>query len=196
MQAAEDLRRVILDASLDLVAAEGLAALSMREVARRAGVSHQAPYHHFKDRGAILSALAAEGYERSQAAMRKAAAKAATAPERFEAAGRSYIVWALENPALFKIMHQSELAPIEQHPQALAIAQQTFELVVGLAADAAAERGSDVDASALAVTAWATVHGAAMLLLENRLQQKFPHARNKPKAAIDSVLKTFSRLIG
>ncbi len=194
MQTADDLRRVVLDASLELVAAEGLGALSMREVARRAGVSHQAPYHHFKDREAILAALAEEGLARVRDAMIRAVAKADAPVRRLEAAGRAYIVWAMENPALFKIMHQSELAPIEHYPGALQIAQQIFDHVVRLVEEAAADRGVEADINALAVTAWTVVHGAAMLLLENRLQRKFPGARNKPKAAIDAVLSTFSQL--
>jgi len=61
---APDLRRRILDASAALLESDGLAALSLREVARRAGVSHQAPYHHFKDRESILAELVTEGFER------------------------------------------------------------------------------------------------------------------------------------
>jgi AcrR family transcriptional regulator len=57
-----DLRRALLDASLALVAEGGIGALSLREVARKAGVSHNAPYHHFKDRGSLLAALAEEGF--------------------------------------------------------------------------------------------------------------------------------------
>jgi AcrR family transcriptional regulator len=57
-----DLRRALLAASLDLVDEGGIGALSLREVARKAGVSHNAPYHHFRDRGSLLAALAEEGF--------------------------------------------------------------------------------------------------------------------------------------
>jgi AcrR family transcriptional regulator len=68
-----DLRERILDATVTLIEADGLAALSMREVARRAGVSHQAPYHHFTDRQAILAAIAEEGFKRLNAGLASAA---------------------------------------------------------------------------------------------------------------------------
>lgn len=190
---AEDLRRTVLDASLALIAEEGLAALSLREVARRAGVSHQAPYHHFKDRAAILAALAEEGYEKLQAAMRKAAAKGTSPLEKLEGTGRAYIQFALASPALFKIMHQSELVQIEEHGQTLTIAQETFDMLVGFIEEAAKQANKALNHTDLAITAWCLVHGAAMLLLENRLQRKFP-GRAKESAAIETVLRTFSRL--
>jgi AcrR family transcriptional regulator len=190
---AEDLRRTVLDASLALVAEAGVGALSMREVARRAGVSHQAPYHHFKDRAAILAALAEEGYVQLQAAMRQAAAKGKTPLDRLEGTGRAYIRFALAHPALFKIMHQSELVQIEQHSQALTIAQSTFDMLVGIVEEAALAKNRALDRTELAVTAWCLVHGTAMLLLENRLQRKFPKSRDKAAAATEMVLATFSR---
>jgi len=190
---AEDLRRTVLDASLALVAEEGLGALSLREVARRAGVSHQAPYHHFKDRAAILAALAEEGYVRLQASMRKAAAKGNSPLEKLEGTGRAYIQFALANPALFKIMHQSELVQIEEHDQTLSIAQETFDMLVGFIEEAARQANKALNPAEVAITAWCVVHGTAMLLLENRLQRKFP-ARAKESAATETVLRTFSRL--
>lgn len=191
----EDVRRTVLDASLALVAEEGLAALSMREVARRAGVSHQAPYHYFKDREAILAALAEEGYAKLSSRLKKAAKSAKTPTARLEATGRTYINFALSHPALFKIMHQSELVQLERHSEATTIAQGVFDMLVGIVEAAAGPKKSALDRNELAVAAWCLVHGASMLLLENRLQRKFPNARNKTAAATDSILQTFSAMI-
>src|SRR5438128_419394 len=97
-----ELREQILDASVRLIEAEGLAALSMREVARRAGVSHQAPYHHFADKEAILAAIAEEGFRRLNAAMEEASrSKPADAASRLIAGGRAYVRFAATNPAHF-----------------------------------------------------------------------------------------------
>src|SRR5262245_16937436 len=112
---SDDLRRTVLDASLDLIAEQGLAALSMREVARRAGVSHQAPYHHFQDREGILAAIALEGFTRLHEAMRRAAAQHTDPVERLNAIGGAYLTFASHNPGHFKIMFRSELVGVDRH---------------------------------------------------------------------------------
>src|SRR5262245_24205460 len=105
----ENLRRTLLDASLELIAAEGLEGFSMREVARRAGVSHQAPYHHFADREAIMAAIVAEGFQRLRDDSLGALTGLTDVRARFTAIGRAYLNFALNNPAHFKLMFRSEL---------------------------------------------------------------------------------------
>ncbi|MCA9555264.1 MAG: TetR/AcrR family transcriptional regulator, partial [Myxococcales bacterium] len=88
------LRDRILAASVELVQEAGIGALSMREVARRAGVSHQAPYHHFSDKEAILAALAEAGFRRLADALE--AATGADAVEALTASGQAYLQFAIE----------------------------------------------------------------------------------------------------
>jgi AcrR family transcriptional regulator len=109
MAAKRDLRRRVLDAALELVSTGGIDELSIREVARRAGVTHQAPYHHFRDRAAILAAIAEEGFTRLRDYM-IAAIEAAPlrADARFEACGLGYFQFASKHPAHFRIMFRSE----------------------------------------------------------------------------------------
>ena len=96
-----DLRRAILNAALDVISADGPSALSLRDLARRAGVSHAAPAHHFKDRTGLLTAIAAEGYELLAATLAEAA--------DLKDAGVRYVRFAREHPAHFQVMFTPEL---------------------------------------------------------------------------------------
>src|SRR4051795_11936561 len=93
-----DLRRKVLQASLALIEESGLDRLSMREVARKSGASHQAPYYYFGDREAILAAIAGEGFSKLGQSFRRAVAQAGSEPAKaLEAIGRAYVGFALRN---------------------------------------------------------------------------------------------------
>src|SRR6202044_4146949 len=89
-----NLKQSLLDAAVGLIGEVGPQAFTLREVARRAGVSHNAPYRHFRDKDDLLAAVAAEGFDRLTEEMRKAMAKGRTAAERLNLAGRGYIQFA------------------------------------------------------------------------------------------------------
>src|SRR5262245_50683938 len=115
MRKPTDLRQKVLDASLALIDESGLDRLSMREVARKAGVSHQAPYHYFADRGAILAALAGEGFSRLGQLLARAVARSDLEPaEAVEAMGRGYVDFALRNPAYFQAMFRADAVPLDR----------------------------------------------------------------------------------
>src|SRR5690349_24467205 len=98
-----DLPEALLKATAQLVQEQGVGALSLREVARRAGVSHGAPAHHFGDKAGLLTALATQGFELFTAALRKARDEAGTEPlRRFAATGYAYVLFASEHRAHFE----------------------------------------------------------------------------------------------
>ena len=100
-----DLRNALLEAGEQLLVERGAAALSLREVAKLAGVSHAAPYRHFRDKAALLQALAASGFERLQVDIKAAAARIAHDPElKLVEAGVAYVRLAVRNPALMQLM--------------------------------------------------------------------------------------------
>src|SRR5205814_2543102 len=108
MRNATDLRQKVLRASLALIEEGGLDGLSMREVARKSGVSHQAPYHYFGDREAILAAIAGEGFSKLGESFLRAVARAGPEPAKaLEAIGRAYLAFALRHPRSEE--HTSEL---------------------------------------------------------------------------------------
>src|SRR5271167_202611 len=99
-----DLRAALVQAARTILETQGLATLSLRGAARAAGVSPAAPYHHFPDKQALLDAVAAQGFDALTAAMTTRMAKETNPDARLEASGVGYVVFAVENPALFGLM--------------------------------------------------------------------------------------------
>lgn len=159
------LREAILAASLQSIREHGIAGLSLREAARRAGVSAAAPYFHFKNRQELLDAIGAEGFlqmgEAMQQALAAAGASAADAHERLMVLGQAYIRYALREPERFTVMFQA---------CGLASPGVTWQLLVDSMAAVAALRGEPERAPALTLLAWSAVHGAATLLLHGGIR--------------------------
>lgn len=158
-----DLRKALLASAEDILEKEGVEALKLREVARRAGVSHNAPYRHFPDREALLAALAAEGFAMLGRAQREAAAEGG-----LRGMGEAYVRFALDQPQRFRLMFGG-VVQISRHPELRGIATKTFEGLSGALAARVpgAQGGQGVrDAS---IAAWAMVHGLAQMLLEDRV---------------------------
>lgn len=158
-----DLRRALLGAATDLLEEGGPAGLSLREVARRAGVSHGAPYRHFPDREALLDAVAAEGFRDLTRQMQDI--RRPTPAERLAALGQAYVAAALERPGRFALMFSLTPDP-QRHP---ATAEAAPPLMAVLREAVAEVTGSPDDAAASAA-AWALVHGLAHLLLQGHLR--------------------------
>ncbi|MEU6354698.1 TetR/AcrR family transcriptional regulator [Streptomyces sp. NPDC047072] len=154
-----DLRRAILGAALDVIAAEGPAALSLRDLARRAGVSHAAPAHHFKDRAGLLTAVAAEGFGLLAATIRDAA--------DLKDAGVRYVRFARERPAHFQVMFAPQLLRADDLELTTARALATDALRTAVSGVRAEDFG--IDARLAGVAAWSLAHGFATLLLGHNL---------------------------
>jgi len=192
---AEDLRRRVLDASLDLIAREGLEAFSMREVARRAGVSHQAPYHHFPDREAIMAAIVAEGFAYLRTETSAAREGAGDAFDKLTRIGEAYVGFALAHPAHFKLMFRSEWVNADKHEEAGECAAGAFAVLEAAIADVAKAQARAPDRTIL-MMAWSMAHGLATLLLEGKLDKAFevddPEAR---AAAVRGVFAQFEAMM-
>ncbi|MEU0073168.1 TetR/AcrR family transcriptional regulator [Streptomyces sp. NPDC006332] len=154
-----DLRRAILTAALDVIAADGPSALSLRDLARRAGVSHAAPAHHFKDRTGLLTAIAAEGFGLLAATLADAA--------DLKDAGVRYVRFAREHPAHFPVMFAPELLRAEDLELAAARALAADALRHAVSAVQPEDYG--IDTRLAGVAAWSLAHGFATLLLGHNL---------------------------
>jgi AcrR family transcriptional regulator len=188
-----DLRRALLQAAEELLErGGGHAALSLREVARAAGVSHAAPYRHFADREALLAALAADGFARLADAL---TAAAAAAPEggRTRAAGRAYLRFARAHRALYLLMFGPEIRK-SAHPALAEAAGAAMAALrgAGEADRGAADRGGSGEAARARhamVGAWALVHGLAHLIADGQLAEDL--AADDYMALSEDVLATY-----
>lgn len=161
-----DLRSALVDAGLAVLAEAGEpAALSLREAARRVGVSAMAPYRHFADKEALLAAIAAVGFERLAAAQ-KASGDAPSPAAALKAQGVAYVAFALENPALFRLMFGAG-APSKANLELGAAARASFGHLIA----AVANVPSRADQTDRVLGYWSLVHGLAMLALDGHLDR-------------------------
>jgi AcrR family transcriptional regulator len=157
------LRDALIAAAQDILEADGLAALSLRAVARRAGVSPAAPYHHFPDKQALLDAVAERGFDALTAAMTTRMDKVSGAAARLDASGIGYVAFAVENPALCGLMFSA----VGQNPSAGTALDGARQRAYAVLQDAAAACSPDGKANAAeCLRLWALVHGIAKLVLE------------------------------
>jgi AcrR family transcriptional regulator len=160
-----DLHRALLTAAHDELVDVGREALSLRSVARRAGVSHTSAYHYFVDKQALLRALAGEGYARLDEAMRDEMERSDPAPrQRLIAAGLGYFAMAAGSPAVYDLMFNTPLDWCDPTPGA------AFQRLLGaVEATRAAIAGCAGDALTDAMMMWEAVHGCAMLSISGQL---------------------------
>jgi AcrR family transcriptional regulator len=164
-----NLKQALLEASLDIIRKAGPGAFTLREVARRAGVSHNAPYRHFRNKEELLAALAAEGFDRLTAAMTQAAESASGALERFRSSGRGYVEFALRHPQHFAVMFEVPWQ-YELYPATQAAGARAFGTLVRYVEECQAEQVLPAgDAQPFALLAWSMVHGVAKLAISGRL---------------------------
>ena len=166
-----DLRSELLRTSRELLDEAGPSALSMREVARRAGCTHQAPYHYFANREAILAALVCEGFD--ELADRLAVAHdglgSADLHAVLVASGNAYVEFALRRPGVFRVMFRPDVCDPERFPEVVQAGQRARRELARLA-KAVMGDGAQVEAEVLI---WSGVHGLASLLLDGPLAGEF-----------------------
>ncbi len=188
------LREALLQAAERVLEREGLAGLTLRAVAREAGVSHAAPTHHFGDLTGLVSELAAIGFRQFSAAM--AAARGADVPpaERGIASARAYVAYARAHPGMYGLMFRTERLDYSR-PSLHEAAEASFG---GLASAIAASRQEQIEKQALTLEqaaaiarAWSLVHGFTMLMLDGRLEDilgRLP-AGTSVESLLDAMLK-------
>src|SRR5579864_3615678 len=189
------LRDALLEAAERVLERDGLAGLTLRAVAREAGVSHAAPAHHFGDLTGLVSELAAIGFRRFNAAMAAADSDGNTLAERAMARAKAYVGYAQAHPGMYGLMFRTERLDMTR-PVLHEAARASF---AGLAGAIDAQRQEQISAEALTLEqaaaiarAWSLVHGFTMLLLDGRLADIL---RRLPEGAdvatlLDGMLRT------
>ncbi len=186
-----DLRAALLDAVAGILRDEGIGGVSLREAARRAHVSHGAPAHHFQNKAGLLTAFAAQGYERLGGAVEETilANRPADGAAMLEAIGQGYVRFAIEHPEQFEIMFRVDMLD----PGDAAYTEwsnRAFGLLSETVARCIQERGLDPGAAEpLAVAAWSLVHGLAKLWISGRLGKRT--RTRDPRILAEQVTRLF-----
>lgn len=181
-----DLRAALLSSALSLMEESGVEQLSLRAVARRAGVSRGAPYHHFKNKEAMVAAVAAHGFEQVVHGMQ--AVDCADPQEALRRCGRAYLAFALENPTLYRLMFSEKAGERKAHPELKAQATCAFELLVQrLLAWRGTSATVDEEVLGWAMAVWGSVHGMASLLID-RLGPEEMHGAHAEAQWIDTLI--------
>ncbi|NET31061.1 MAG: TetR/AcrR family transcriptional regulator [Cyanothece sp. SIO1E1] len=167
-----DLRQSLIHAALELITEKQDAnTLSLREVARRVGVSHAAPYRHFADKDALLAAVAEEGFHLLLTYLQKGMAKTPDDPVgQLQASGVAYVKFAISHPSHYRVMFGAFRADPLAYPSLNTAAQAAFDVMVN--AIASGQQARTIKAGNpqhLAWVAWSLVHGLALLLIEQQL---------------------------
>ncbi|MYT28494.1 MULTISPECIES: TetR/AcrR family transcriptional regulator [unclassified Streptomyces] len=202
MHTENSLRERLIDVGVDLVLTEGSAALGLREIARRAGVSHGAPRRYFPTHHALLSAIARRGFADLGDRFTAAIAAATTPRAQLQAIARVYVGYALERRGMFELMFRHDLLDSEQQhtsdqPRLRESTLPLFDRIVTLVARCRAERNSTVQptdesgelatiapatpsASVTAAVLWSNLHGMAQLWAWGSLQLALGGATQQP----------------
>lgn len=192
-----DLRAAVLDASLALIESEGIGAVSLRRVARIAGVSPGAPYHHFADRAELLGTLAARGFESLTERLLAAQAVSADPTAALRAMLDVYLQFAREQPAYFRLMFRPELSQSDKPAAATkAAGHAALESLVDAVASYLREWSlPDTLTYPLSMLCWSVVHGLASLELDGQLDKNAEQLGMDPSRAITDVVSLFQALL-
>jgi AcrR family transcriptional regulator len=185
-----DLRSALLDSVGRIIRENGASFVSIREVARRARVSHGAPAHHFRNKSGLLTAFAAQGFDRLADTVADAieSSRVTGPPDVLAAMGRGYVRFAIENPDHFAIMFRVDLLDREDETYVRAADRAYSPLVATVTA--AAEHGYlEGDPLVAAASAWSLVHGLATLWISGQMQQRT--RATDPHAFADAVTSLF-----
>lgn len=185
-----DLRAKLIAAGLDLVRSEGERELSLRRVARAAGVTHTAAYRHFDDRDALIAAMAEEGYRKFYEYQSERLEHAGEDfGERFRRLGYAYISFTIENPEYARLMFGRGGIDFKAYPALVAAATRTFrrlQHVIRLGQRVGLIQGGRGKEKTLA--AWSMVHGLAMLILDGQISLRGGADDPATEALITSVI--------
>jgi AcrR family transcriptional regulator len=188
------LRDGLLEAAERVLERDGLVGLTLRAVAREAGVSHAAPTHHFGDLTGLVSELAAIGFRQFNAAMAGACAPGAAPMQRMLARVRAYVAYAQAHPGMYGLMFRTERLDYSR-PALLEASRASFAGLAGAIAASRQEQISDdaltLDQAAAIARAWSIVHGFTMLLLDGRLKDVL--SRSPTGTSVERLLEAMMK---
>jgi AcrR family transcriptional regulator len=169
-----DLKNALIKAGVELLAKDGIEGLSLRKVAQRAGVSHNAPYSHFPDKQSLIAAISTEGFKRLYDELDAEILSHPDDPRRqLQEGAWAYVRFAMDNTDTFKIMFSGALEKEKEYPAFVEISHRTFERVVDVVR-ACQDAGilNPTQPEIMAVAVWGQIHGIISLMLEGQIPHR------------------------
>jgi len=168
-----DLKNALIQAGIEILAEEGVGGLTLRKAARRAGVSHAAPYAHFADKQTLIAAIASDGHHKIYARIEQVLAAHPDDPLRqLLGAVWAYVQFGLETPAHYKITFSGAIQDEHGHPEFVEISQRNTQVLKGIVERCRAAGILDagaMDAELQAYTLWGLIHGMVSLWIQGQL---------------------------
>ncbi|MBT8349626.1 MAG: TetR/AcrR family transcriptional regulator [Deltaproteobacteria bacterium] len=167
-----DLRKTLLKTTAQMIISEGLEKVSIREVAKRCGVSRTAPYRHFKNKNDLMCAVAEDGFKQLKERYDQVARIDVTNPlDRLKNIAIAYVTFAIENPGYYKLMFGNEVINQDRPTQLLEAAATAYHVLILTIENCKLEKKIPHEATdSLANAAWAMVHGLATLIIDGQIQ--------------------------
>jgi len=169
-----DLKNALIQAGIEVLSQDGISALSLRKVARVAGVSHAAPYAHFADKQALIAAISTAGYTRLYEKLAEVVEKFEGDPvQQLIEAAWTYTEFAITETDHFKIITSGVVAKEQDYPDLVAITHQSFELIVQIVNNCQ-KTGvlRDGPSEMMAISVWSAIHGLVTLVLEGQVSSR------------------------
>ena len=166
-----DLKNALIQAGVEILSKEGIEGLSLRKVAQRVGVSHNAPYSHFPDKQSLIAAVSTEGFKQLYNELDVVVSSYLNDPRRqLQEGAWAYVQFAMNHTDTFKIMFSDVLEKEKEYPAFIEISQRTFNRVVDIVR-ACQEVGllRDTPSEIMAVSVWGQIHGIISLILEGQI---------------------------
>ena len=182
---AQTLRDRVIKAAVRYIADSGPDGLSFRQIASDAGVSHQAPYHHFGDRSAIFTEIAREGFQKFTEVMSSPARRDEDSNLAVRMCER-YVDFALTNKGYFRVMFRSDLCQMDESPETQRAADEAFDTLLFAVGEILGSSASIDEIRVQATAMWSVAHGLATLLIDGPLEHKIGKVSDR-RALVRSV---------
>ncbi len=182
---AQTLRDRVIKAAVKYIADSGPDGLSFRQIAADAGVSHQAPYHHFGDRSAIFTEIAREGFQKFTEVMSSPARRDEDTNLAVRMCER-YVDFALTNKGYFRVMFRSDLCQMDESPETQRAADEAFDTLLFAVGEILGSSASIDEIRVQATAMWSVAHGLATLLIDGPLEHKIGKVSDR-RALVRSV---------
>ena len=182
---AQTLRDRVIKAAVKYIADSGPDGLSFRQIAADAGVSHQAPYHHFGDRSAIFTEIAREGFQKFTEVMSSPARRDEDSNLAVRMCER-YVDFALTNKGYFRVMFRSDLCQMNESPETQRAADEAFDTLLFAVSEILGSSASIDEIRVQATAMWSVAHGLATLLIDGPFERKIGKVSDR-RALVRSV---------